>query len=871
MKRTRKFLITALCVVLTLACAVMIIAACNESNAYTVTIADYDVAQGSVTVSQPASGDKYASGEDVTVTVTPNANYEVDTFTVSGHSDAVLTNNEYTFAITADTTVTVTFKQTLLPGQGFSITVSKYDTSKGSVEVSQPASGDKYAPNETVTVTVTPEDGYRAVSFTVSGHSNAQLSSDNKYSFNITANTTVTVAFAPERMLQSVFQSIQGSMLLRGEAREYDYLEGGSYLTNTSTLYDDEHRAVWIQEGYLGYVTFSAIYIDVDGMAAMLMHNEQGKLDPIVSEESVFEEFYNPFKWLDVSLFTPVGVEEWEIADLDVAKVVATAITGYKENIESIRFFEANGKIVKIQIETLRITHPEYGIDIQTIYTYSVTEHGFASIPAEYFEDYTESEEHEELREALQKAAATSSYTVRYHSEEPGYEDLDYNVFATQDGIYSDLAGWEGGYIKRADGSVWEFTYDPETEHFDFVSAPTYAQDIKQLFAKFIVDNISFSMLEYQGEGVFSLRFTDVVIGQYNTVFGSLFAMNFATGADQQRYFDTAVDFSIAIKDGELYKIGFTYNYYGLISEYVELTFENFDATDFPLEISDDIFNGTFAPEYVGTWVDDFGDYKVVITLDKLTINGEEITEVERNVDGSYDITWNGKSYLLYIDDEYLDGAMVISDGNFYNDVILYKSECKWIEFVGLYEGQDEDEVTYMVTITEEDLTVVIGSNVIVAENIYFDYIYSDDYEHKYHFFYFTLGEDGYYLLQIGDDNLVFMLFAADDDELEHSIVLERNNCKWVEFIGVFEGEENGVSYTIVITSKEVTVTIDGVTTVAEIVSYNSRDHFTIKLDGEIYYITNAEYTDEVNSIAFMPEDFRAWQAILDRVTGSQD
>ena len=48
--------------------------------------------------------------------------------------------------------------------EGYSITVSSYDDQQGTVTYTQPQKGELYDPDETVTITVTPKDGYEVVS-----------------------------------------------------------------------------------------------------------------------------------------------------------------------------------------------------------------------------------------------------------------------------------------------------------------------------------------------------------------------------------------------------------------------------------------------------------------------------------------------------------------------------------------------------------------------------------------------------------------------------------------------------------------------------------------------------------------------------------
>ena len=83
MKQTKRLLVAVLCLAL-LVGIVAAVAACHpDVEKFSITL-NYDSSKGSVNASAPAAGDKYASGEQVTVTVTPVTDYEVSSFKVNG-------------------------------------------------------------------------------------------------------------------------------------------------------------------------------------------------------------------------------------------------------------------------------------------------------------------------------------------------------------------------------------------------------------------------------------------------------------------------------------------------------------------------------------------------------------------------------------------------------------------------------------------------------------------------------------------------------------------------------------------------------------------------------------------------------------------
>ena len=110
----RRFLTVAICVLTLVALCVGLTACVNivqpqdPSSNCKITLT-FDSSKGNV----PSEGNNsYAKGTRVTVTIQPNADFEVDAFTVGGEDKkAELVDNAYAFVIDADVTIVVTFKQ----------------------------------------------------------------------------------------------------------------------------------------------------------------------------------------------------------------------------------------------------------------------------------------------------------------------------------------------------------------------------------------------------------------------------------------------------------------------------------------------------------------------------------------------------------------------------------------------------------------------------------------------------------------------------------------------------------------------------------------------------------------------------------------
>lgn len=195
MKRL-KLMLVVLSVSVLFAC-VGLFAACGDpaepdGTYYTVTVSPYEEEGGTVTLSDPANPAKgYAENEEVTITVTANEDYEVEAVTVGGDAVHLDSQGKYTFAVTSDTTVAVTFHAITY----YTVTVSPYAEEAGTVAVSpaaKPAKG--YVENEQVTITVTAAEEH-AVSEVKVNDSPVVLNGQGEYTFPITQNTTVSATF----------------------------------------------------------------------------------------------------------------------------------------------------------------------------------------------------------------------------------------------------------------------------------------------------------------------------------------------------------------------------------------------------------------------------------------------------------------------------------------------------------------------------------------------------------------------------------------------------------------------------------------------------------------------------------------------------
>lgn len=206
---------------------------------------------GGTMTSNPEPGEILENTE-VTITVTPDGDKRVATFTVGGVSKKSDldsgTPNEFKFFITAATTVVVTYED--IPSTTHTLTLVGDNIS------SSPAAG-VIVTGTTVTITVAPAAGKMVDTFTVGGDDKkAELlgGTVNRFTFTIEADVTVKVTYAD--MPKVATPVITSSSILSGTGQDYQpdsidiiittatdgaviyYTLDGEDPTTSSTLYE---------------------------------------------------------------------------------------------------------------------------------------------------------------------------------------------------------------------------------------------------------------------------------------------------------------------------------------------------------------------------------------------------------------------------------------------------------------------------------------------------------------------------------------------------------------------------------------------------------------------------------------------------------
>ena len=200
----------------------------TSSSSRSVTVAS--ARNGRVTVSSTSP----KRGQEVTITVTPNDGYRLDTLSVTGSSNRKVSTsgsgNTYTFTMPS---YSVTVRASFTPASR-SITVSAVQN--GTVNVPTSATV-----GSTVTITATPNKGYvtDAVRVNTSGSAVSVTGTGNQRTFTMPdANVTVSVSFTAERLAE--FVDISGTDWFFEDAKwaySYRMEESGGLIRGVTTRY----------------------------------------------------------------------------------------------------------------------------------------------------------------------------------------------------------------------------------------------------------------------------------------------------------------------------------------------------------------------------------------------------------------------------------------------------------------------------------------------------------------------------------------------------------------------------------------------------------------------------------------------------------
>jgi uncharacterized repeat protein (TIGR02543 family) len=155
-------------------------------QSFAVTVRANDPAMGSAAADQ----NEYQKYDTATVTATANEGYHFVNWT-NAEGTVVSESNPYVFGVTEDVTLTANFEAD--PVTKYTLATEVNDAAMGSVTVTPSQS--EYDENSSVTVTAVPaSDDYEFVNWT-NPDTNAEVSTEAEYTFEITGNTKLKANF----------------------------------------------------------------------------------------------------------------------------------------------------------------------------------------------------------------------------------------------------------------------------------------------------------------------------------------------------------------------------------------------------------------------------------------------------------------------------------------------------------------------------------------------------------------------------------------------------------------------------------------------------------------------------------------------------
>lgn len=178
----------------------------KESTRYAVTADTEDPAKGTVTVTpvEPAEdgdGKGYLTGDQITLHATPaSSDYNFVNWTEDGK--VVSTDPSFTLTIEDSARhLTAHFEEAI---KNYYVDF-EYDKTMGSVSVDKEATDGHYEENTELTLTATPNKGYKFVSWSEASDTEI-LSAENPYTFKVTRNITLVATFAEESIPDPTYQ-----------------------------------------------------------------------------------------------------------------------------------------------------------------------------------------------------------------------------------------------------------------------------------------------------------------------------------------------------------------------------------------------------------------------------------------------------------------------------------------------------------------------------------------------------------------------------------------------------------------------------------------------------------------------------------------
>lgn len=766
------WLAVLLCCALVLACSLALVACQEDEQGFEVSVT-YDKSMGSVTLSAPKEGKLYDAGEQVTVTVNPNSNCVVAGFQVSGHLDAMLSGNSYTFEVTSNTIITVVFAE-VSDDQTYTVTL-RCDEGAQAYLTAQQIVGNVFVAGSTVTLHVTVEDGFSVESVYIDSRS-VQLDTKGEYSFVINSNVTITI-YVNKDFGDEAYNSLKGNVRFDGIMTELRMVGNTDtvYLSNLTRVYDPTNKAVQSSEyiynqltGQTDVLNFVVMQGDDDGYLNVVYHDIEGKVHRERAVENgmyvPFSNVQNPFEVLSKEDFYFDDADgSWQMVDKTLMGSLVYQLTGYYEDVESVRLYEASdGVHVEIVSNIMTITDNS-GNSYYAIHSFDMIATGInATIDPDLLNDYPMGESQHQLVAALAKAQQATSYRVTH--EENGSLEGAYVTFRTDKAVWSSGSGIAEGYAARPDGSAWLIELNEQGKAV-VTGTAAYASSLDRVCASFDLGQISPSMFVKDGDGVYRLRDADIS-GIYGSQLAVSLASAFATGSMEKNFATLADNVSLVVRNGELVEVKYVWSGYdedySRIAGVATLTFEGYNTTSLPVELEETSIAGIVDSVMHGAWFTPNGSLRLDISYDYVLLDGAECDSLVKVDDGIYTFSMSGVEYTFELNNE---GKLLLKFSG--ETLTLERRVCDWYSFVGNYHGESgagtyHNSITVNIEIDTITVTLV-NANVPDGVSVVFAltqneeaFVFNESINGASEFAMFD-GSDIYYLTQVDRDGKVWL------------------------------------------------------------------------------------------------------------------
>lgn len=619
-----------------------------------------------------------------------------------------------------------------------------------------------------------------------------------------------------EYITEALFSSLQGKARFAGDYIYDHSVDEYDKTFRIETVFGGENISQTESDKATGEVYYDYVYGKDNRFLTVIQRTIDNKI-VIQTSKDLFENYYNPFDLLSAKDFVKIDENSFSLEDKNKAKKAASALTGWSESIVEFTVTISDGKAVSAHIVTDKIKRIASSDDFYvSTYDFEITDHGTAKVDDFKLNPYPHDASHELLQSALEKAAEKTYYTIRHQGHEvgykepeggetrPGYGDTDYKVYITADMVYDSYKGEEHGY-KLMNGYVYPFEYNSVAN--EVVLKDPVGQDINSFRSAF--DGFKVELFKSAGENVYV---------PHNNAIASIIAPMFAVGNEKAQY-SYAQDFRIELKDGELYRVIFTYKTYG-IEETVTLTYDFETETDFSFLDFENATKTSVLDPFLGQYKDENGHF---LNVDKsgFTLDGEEIkiTNYLKDENGvPYFIgTWKGEEVSIV---KFSSKQIVVQNDSLTIMYTLTAVETQDVEIPDKYKGTwkiyNDKENIHLDLIVQSRAVYLNGDSIGILS-------YTD--------------KEGL-ALKSGDDTLYLFDVSEDDDGKYLTAMFLYSDSTYIRFSFEFVTDAIGVEIpkeyvgtymsddyrnTVIITDSQ--ITINGIQFIPA--RYNETDGFT--------------------------------------------